>query len=87
MPRIGTNPYVGLRPTMPQHDAGMREAADDARLVEEALAALRIGALDQLDRDAPADVRVFGEVDLAHCAPAKQAQDLVLADALGCHPP
>src|SRR5688572_13816945 len=70
------------------HDAGVLDAADRARFVEEplhVLGVLRDRSVEQLDRDVRADVLLLGEPDLAHAADTDASDDLEISDRLPDH--
>ena len=84
-------PRLGVATGVVDHDdAGMREAAGDARLREEALLEGRVllrrhrkGEVDELQGERPPQGRVEGFVDHAHHPAADLAADLVAADPRG----
>jgi hypothetical protein len=64
-------------------DVGVIELAGRARLLLEAVHAVRVGREglgDQFDGDIPTEARIAGAVDLAHPAGPEPADDLVRAD-------
>ena len=69
-------------------DAGVADRGRRARLVEEALRELGVvgqARAQDLDRGAPPDPRVLGEVDDAHAAFTDELGDPVVAEGLADH--
>jgi hypothetical protein len=72
---------VVLADVVDDADVGVAEGRGGSRFVQEAGAGLRVGGLEHLQRDVPAQSRVGGAVDDAHAAGAELLGDLVRAEA------
>ena len=71
---------LGLAAVVDRDDVRMRERGRVLRLAAEALDELlvvRVAVVEDLDRDAAAELLVLGEVDVRHPAGAKLAHDLI----------
>jgi hypothetical protein len=71
---------LGLAAVVDRDDVGMREARGGLRLATEALdeeLVVRVAVVQDLDRHAPAEVLVLGQIDVGHPARAELAQDAV----------
>ena len=69
-------------------DAGVVERGDGARFALETGAAIGVvgeSLRQHLERDLAAELRVLGEVHLAHAAGAQRAEDPVVRDGLSDH--
>src|ERR671923_4636 len=71
---------LGLAPVVDRDDVGVREASRVLRLAPEALderVVARVPVVEDLDRDAPAELLVLGEVDVGHAPRAEPADDAI----------
>jgi hypothetical protein len=69
-------------------DAGVLDARDRARLIEEALHRVGVGRdlrMKHLDRDAGLDRRVLGDEHLPHSTAPSPRDDLEMSDRLADH--
>ena len=79
---------VDLLNRVDRDDVGMIELGGGARLALEALPAVGVAgqfAGQHLQRDAPLELGVFGEVHLAHAALAEQFEDPVVTERAANH--
>src|SRR5262249_49502826 len=69
-------------------DVRMIDGGRSARFIDEARACSGVGLQffrEEFERDAAAQARIFGEIDLAHAPVPQTAQNLVVRDSLRRH--